>query len=481
MASQEATTGGVGVSPRTMLIPLALTQFIASFAGSNMNVAITSISKDLDTTVHGVQTAITLFLLCMAALMIPGSKLTDIWGRKRCLVGGLSVYGIGAVIAALAPSLGVLILGYSAFEGVGSALMIPPVYILATMAFSDLQSRARAFGVISGMGGIGAAAGPLIGGLITTAVSWRLSFLLQAAVVATIIFLCRRIVDPVAPDPTRPFDTVGAVLSAAGMFFVVFGILQAGANNTLLVAFLALAAVLLLWFFLHIRSKERAGKEPLLSTSLFRNRTSNLGLATQNIQWLLLMGITFTVSVFLQTERGFSAIKTGLIFTAATGGILVSSIAAERLAKKYEQRTLIRAGFIVTIVGIGLLLGLVKASSHVLAFTPGLLLIGLGLGVMLTPSVNIVQSSFPEKKQGEISGLSRSVSNLGSSLGTAIAGTILVSDLASGNQSYVLAMIFLAAVGLVGLAAAHFLPANPSQQPGAPIETTAPRAPDPVA
>jgi MFS family permease len=466
--SQVAPNAKSSVSPRMLLLPLALTQFIASFAGSNMNVAITSISEDLDTTVHGVQTAITLFLLVMAALMIPGSKLTDRWGRKRCLVLGLTVYGIGAVIAALAPALGVLIIGYSAFEGVGSALMIPPIYILATLAFGDLKSRARAFGLISGLGGIGAAAGPLIGGLITTAFSWRLSFLLQAGVVATIIFLSRRIVDPVAPDPTRPFDTLGAVLSAVALFFVVFGILQAGTHNTLLVAFLTLGAALLVWFFLYIRSRERAGKEPLLSTSLFRNRTSNLGLVTQNIQWLLLMGITFTVSVFLQTVRGFSAIKTGVIFTAATAGILLSSLAAERLAKKHAQRTLIRTGFLVTIAGIGVLLGLVKESAHVLAFVPGLLLIGLGLGVMLTPSVNVVQSSFSEQRQGEISGLSRSVSNLGSSLGTAIAGTILVSELASGNKSYVLAMIALAALSLIGLAAAIFLPANPVQQPADP-------------
>ena len=453
-----------------MLIPLALTQFIASFAGSNMNVAITSISKDLDTTIHGVQTAITLFLLCMAALMIPGSKLTDIWGRKRCLVRGLSVYGIGAVIAAAAPGLGVLIVGYSAFEGVGSALMIPPIYILATLAFSDLQSRAKAFGVISGMGGIGAAAGPLIGGLITTTISWRASFLLQAAVVATIIYLCRRITDPLPADPTRPFDGVGAALSAAGMSFLVIGILQAGNNNTLLVIFLALGAAFLLGFFLHIRSSERDGKEPLLSTSLFRNRTSNLGLVTQNIQWLLLMGITFVVSVFLQTERGFNAIKTGVIFTAATAGILISSLAAERLAKKYAQRTLIRVGFIVTIAGIALLLAFVASSSHLWAFVPGLLVIGLGLGGMLTPSVNIVQSSFPENKQGEISGLSRSVSNLGSSLGAAIAGTILVSELATGNKSYVLAMLSLAVLALIGLAAAILLPSTAEPLPTTPAE-----------
>jgi MFS family permease len=362
------------------------------------------------------------------------------------------------VIAALAPVLGVLIVGYSVFEGVGSALMIPPIYILATLAFPDITSRARAFGVISGMGGIGAAAGPLIGGLITTTISWRASFGLQAAVVAVIVYLSLKLTDPLPADPNRPFDTVGAILSAAGMSFLVIGILQAGNNNTLLVIFLVLGVTFLAWFFLHIRSSEKAGKEPLLSTSLFRNRTSNLGLVTQNVQWLLLMGITFVVSVFLQEERGFSAIKTGVIFTAATAGILVSSLSAERLAKRRPQRTLIRGGFVVTIIGIGLLLGFVSSSSHLWAFVPGLLVIGLGIGVMLTPSVNIVQSSFPEEKQGEISGLSRSVSNLGSSLGTAIAGTILVSELATGNQSYVLAMVSLAAISLIGLGAAILLP-----------------------
>jgi MFS family permease len=332
------------------------------------------------------------------------------------------------------------------------------------MAFDDVQSRARAFGVISGMGGIGAAAGPLIGGLITTTISWRASFLLQAAVVGTIIYLSLKLTDPVAPDPTRPFDKVGAVLSAAGMSFLVIGILQAGNNNALLVIFLVVGAAFLLWFFLHIRASERADKEPLLSTSLFHNRTSNLGLVTQNIQWLLLMGITFVVSVFLQTERGFSAIKTGVIFTAATAGILLSSLGAERFAKRRAQRTLIRGGFVVTIAGIGLLLGLVGASSHIWAFLPGLFVIGLGLGVMLTPSVNVVQSSFSEEKQGEISGLSRSVSNLGSSLGTAIAGTILVAELGNSsnhNLPYILAMVSLAALALIGLGAAMLLPGNP--------------------
>jgi MFS family permease len=453
-------------SLRHILVPLALAQFICSFAGSNMNVMITDISNDLNTTVQGVQVAITVFLLVMAALMIPGGKLTDRWGRKRCFMIGLTIYGIGALISAVSPGLGVLILGNSIFEGVGTALLIPPVYILTTLLFSNMTSRARAFGVITGMGGVGAAAGPLIGGLITTAISWRAAFVFQAVVIAVIVFLSRSIVDPVAPDPTRPFDALGAVLSAAGLVFVVMGVLAADNNLVLMAVLLAVGAVVISAFFFHIRARERAGNDPLLSTALFRNRTSNLGLVTQNVQWLLLIGTAFVVSAYLQVVRGYNAIQTGVIFTAATGGILMSSLAAERLAKKYAQRTLIIAGFGATIAGIAVMLVLVKGSPSPWAFAPGLLLLGLGVGVMLTPSVNVVQSAFDEGQQGEISGLSRCISNLGSSLGTAVAGTILVSGLA--NKSYAAAMIALAVIGIAGLGAAMLLPARRAQRTGAP-------------
>jgi MFS family permease len=463
--SQATTLDRPLASARRLILPLALAQFICSFAGSNMNVMINDISEDLNTTVKGVQTAITLFLLIMAILMIPCSKLTDRWGRKRCFIWGLALYGVGALTSAISPNLGLLILGNSVFEGVGTALLIPPVYILATLWWGDMTSRAWAFGVISGLGGIGAAAGPLIGGVITTGISWRAAFVFQALVVGGIILLSRRMVDPLAPDPTRPFDAVGAILSGVGMFCVVFGILQAGSNNTLFAVFLVIGAVFLLAFFLFIRRRERAGKEALLSTGLFKNRTCNLALVTQNIQWLLLMGVSFVVSVFLQEVRGYNAIKTGIIFTAATLGILFSSLAAERLAKRYAQRTLIVAGFVVTIAGIAILLGLVRASDSLWAFVPGLALVGLGLGGMLTPSVNVVQSSFPEELQGEISGLSRSISNLGSSFGTAIAGTILVSVVATGNRAYAWAMASLIVIGLIGLVAALLLPRRLKPQP----------------
>src|SRR3954454_6842826 len=180
MTTAEAS-GRPSATLRKVLIPLALAQFICSFAGSNMNVMINDISKDLDTTVQGVQITITIFLLVMAALMIPGGKLTDRYGRKRLFNLGLAVYGVGALLSAVAPGLPVLILGNSVLEGVGTALLIPPVYILATIWFHDLTSRAWAFGAISGMGGVGSAAGPLIGGVITTGISWRAAFIFQAA------------------------------------------------------------------------------------------------------------------------------------------------------------------------------------------------------------------------------------------------------------------------------------------------------------
>jgi MFS family permease len=309
------------------------------------------------------------------------------------------------------------------------------------------------------LGGIGAAAGPLIGGLITSAISWRAAFVFQALVIAAIILLSRRIEDPLPADPTRPFDTGGAVLSALGLILLVMGILATDNNAWLMLALIVAGALVLTWFFRSVRAKERAGKEPLLSTGLFRNRASNLGLVTQNAQWLVLMGVSFTVAAYLQVVRGYDAIETGVIFTAATLGLLVSSLAAERLARRWPQRTLIVAGFVITIAGIGVLLAMVIGSPSAWAFAPGLLLIGLGLGGMLTPSVNIVQSSFAEEQQGEISGVSRSVSNLGSSLGTAIAGTILVAGITSTpGRSYGLAMVVLALVGFGGLAAGAFLP-----------------------
>jgi MFS family permease len=466
-------------SARAMILPLALAQFIASYAATNMNVAISAIAKDLGTTVAGVQTSITLFTLTMAALMIPGSKLTDIWGRTRCFRGGLIVYGAGGLLATLSPGLPLLITGYSILEGVGSALMIPPIYILVTVTFPDVKSRAKYFGVVSGAGGLGAAAGPLIGGLVTSAISWRASFGLQVLVVAWIILLSRKISDP-ARSAARPgFDLTGAVLSAAGLFFIVLGLLQSrtygffasrqdfAIGGTVVIPkgsispvwlFAGIGALFLLWFFLHVRSREKKGADVLLPLRLFRNRVANLGLGTQTIQWLVLQGSFFTVSVYLQEVNHYSAVQTGLMLTPATAGILAASAAAERFARRHPQRWLIIAGFLVTAIGMILLLILVRAHSGIVTWVPGLLLFGLGIGTMLTSSVNVVQSSFPDNDQGEISGLSRSVSNLGSSLGTALVGSVLVAVKLPAGRPFAVALVVMLVITLIGLVIAVLIP-----------------------
>jgi MFS family permease len=468
-------TTNARAAARTIVLPLALAQFIASYAASNMNVAISDIAKDLDTTVVGIQTTITLFTLTMASLMIPGSKLTDIWGRKRCFVIGLLVYGVGALLALLAQGLGLMIVGYSLLEGIGSALMIPPIYILVTVAFTDVKTRARYFGVVSGAAGLGAAAGPLIGGLVTTTISWRASFLLQVLVVGCIIVMARRIPDPGLRGPRPRFDLVGAILQAAGLFFVVFGFLQSGTYGwlvsrkdftvagTVLIpegsispvwVFIAIGALFLLWFFLHLRAEERAGKQPLIALRLFRNRTANLGLGTQTVQWLTLQGAFFVISVYLQQVHGYSAIETGLMLLPATVGLLVASAAAERFAKRHPQRWLVIVGF--TLTAGGMILLLVLNGAGVWALIPGLLFMGLGIGTMLTSSVNIVQSSFPDRDQGDISGLSRSVSNLGSSLGVALAGSIVAVH--ANGRPYALALATLTVIALIGLVLAVLIP-----------------------
>jgi MFS family permease len=459
--TERTTTGRFPVGLRRALLAFALAQFICSFAGSNMNVMITDISADLNTTVQGVQLAITLFLLVMAALMIPGGKLTDVLGRKWCLQLGLLLFGTGALLSAIAPSLFVLVIGYSIFEGVGTALLIPPVYILTTLLFRDIGSRARAFGAISAMGGIGAVAGPLIGGFIASAVNWRAAFVLQAVIALAIVLLSRKtVIDPLPADRSQRFDVGGAVLSAAGLVLIVLGILAADEEPMLTVGLVVAGVLVLVWFFAGVRAKERAGREPLLPTVLFRDRTSNLGLITQNMQWLMVMGTSFVVSTYLQVVKGYSAIETGGVFTATTVGVLLSSLFAGRMARRRAQRTLIVTGFAVTVGGIGLLLVLGRAGESIWALIPGLFVIGVGLGGMLTPSVNVVQGSFGEDLQGEISGLSRSVSNLGSTLGAALAGTILVAGVDSANpgRAYLWAMLAVAGAGLIGLATAWFLP-----------------------
>jgi predicted MFS family arabinose efflux permease len=307
-------------------------------------------------------------------------------------------------------------------------------------------------------------------------------------VVAGVAYMARKIADPGVQGARPEFDLIGAILSAVGLVFVVLGILSTGKygwgtakddvkiGDTVIIneggiapiwPLVAIGLILLAWFYIHLRSRERAGKVPLVSTRIFHNTVSNLGLVTQNVQWLTLQGSFFVVSVFLQTVRGYSAVETGLILTASTVGILLSSGAAGRFAKRRSQVVLIRAGFVTMIAGTILLLLLAHQTDKTWTFLPGLFLIGFGVGVMLTSSVNVVQSSFPEKDQGEISGVSRSVSNLGSSMGTALVGSVLVARAAPDEHGYAVAIGVMIFFGLVGLGASLLIPRDAMKAGGA--------------
>ena len=227
--------------------------------------------------------------------------------------------------------------------------------------------------------------------------------------------------------------------------------------------FVAIGALFLLWFFLHVRSREHKGRDVLLPLRMFRNKIANLGLGTQTVQWLILQGSFFTVSVYLQEVNHYNAIQTGLMLTPATAGILIASAAADRFARRHPQRWLIIAGFLMTAVGMILLLALVRAHSGIWTWVPGLLLFGAGVGVMLTSSVNVVQSSFPDADQGDISGLSRSVSNLGSSLGTALVGSVLVAVKLPVGKPFAVALSVMLAITLIGLVLAVLIPRQPSE------------------
>jgi MFS family permease len=442
--------------PWALVVPLALGQFLCSYANSALNVSISDISADLGTTVTGVQTAITFFTLVMAALMITGSKLTDIWGRKWTFLLGILVFAVGALIAGLSRAMPGMVVGFSVLQGVGTALLIPPVYILATVGIGDLRARAAAFGIIGGAGGVGSAAGPLIGGIITSAISWRATFGSEVLLALVILVLSRRIVDVPFTGVKPKLDYLGVVLSAAGMVLIVFGLLQAGdygwlrarqdwviGNRVVIPAGgispvwpLVVAGLLVTWlFFWHIRRREQAGKEPLVHRRVLANGITNIGLLTQNFQWFVLLGSSFVIAIYFQVARAHSAIETGLLMTPATVGVLIASARMGNMIKKFSVRQILLVGFGAAVIGFVLILLGAMFAGGTWALAPGLFIFGLGMGAALPASVVLVQSTIPEADQSEISGVSRSVSNLGSSFGTAVAGAVMVSVLITGVTS----------------------------------------------
>jgi MFS family permease len=437
------TTGTVRAASAAVLALLASAQFLMTLDTSVMNVSIASVASDLHTTTVGIQTAITLYTLVMASLMLTGGKIGAKIGRRRAFSIGLVVYAAGSLTTALAPNLTVLIIGWSFLEGVGAALILPSIVALVAGNFGK-ERRSAAYGLIAAAGAVAVTVGPILGGAVTTYGSWRYVFAGEVVVAAVILFTGRKIADaPVVK--TGPFDLVGALLSAFGLCGIVLGVLKSSTWGFFLpksggpsllglspVVYLEAAGLLLLWLFVrHVRRVAAAGGEPLVTPGLARIPQVSSGLLGFMCQFFVQAGLFFIVPVYLSIVCGLSAFATGLRLIPLSVSLLLTATLIPRLLPKVSPRLIVQLGFGCTFVGtLVFVAGLDPKSGPEIVGVP-MFIIGLGIGALASQLGAVTVSGASDEQAGEVGGLQNTMTNLGASLGTALAGAILFSALAS--------------------------------------------------
>ncbi|HTR68884.1 MAG TPA: MFS transporter [Mycobacteriales bacterium] len=434
---QSAKAAGASL----VLLTLASAQFLMTLDSSVMNVSIATVAKDVGTTVTGIQTAITFYTLVMATLMITGGKLGQILGRRKAFAIGCVVYGCGSAITSIAPNLAVLILGWSVLEGVGAALIMPAIVALVASNFIR-DERPRAYGLVASAGAIAVAAGPLIGGLFTTYLSWRLVFLGEVLVVLVILMLVRRIADTPA-DPDTQLDLVGTALSAAGLGLVVFGILRSGSWGFVHpkpgapqwlglspVIWLVLLGGIVLRIFMTWETRRLGrGASVLLDPAMLRIPVLRSGLTAFGFQYFLQAGLFFTVPLFLSVALGLSAVATGVRLLPLSISLLLFAAGIPKVFPRVSPRLVVRIGFLLLFAGIVVLIAVLDSSAGPEAVTWPMLLAGAGVGALASQLGSVTVSAVPDEDSGEVGGIQNTVTNFGASLGTALAGAILISAL----------------------------------------------------
>jgi EmrB/QacA subfamily drug resistance transporter len=436
----ESSSASTGVSASGAVLGiLAAAMFVYVIDTTIMNVSISALVEDLDTTVSGVQMAITLYTLTMAAFMLTGGKLGDIWGSKKAFRIGLVVYGIGTIMTAVAPNLLVLIVGWSFLEGLGSALIVPAINTLVRANFSG-PKRATAYGILFGVASAGAAFGPLIGGWLTTELSWRVAFAAEAMIVVAVLLASRLLNDAPAIKPTPVLDVRGVVLSAAGLAMVVFGILQTstrGWGDALVITMVVAGLVTLGLFWWWVRRGERRGEPVLMHPSIFRNRAISAGLPILSAQTFAQAGLLFLVPLFTQSVLGFNAFETGLTLLPLSVGVLATSTLTPPLGKKVSPRTLIQVGLVGLFVGGYLLASALSGDASGWDLAPGLFVGGIFIGLIAGQLPNLILSGVHQSEASEASGLQGTAQNLGMALGTAVIGTVILTIAAASVESRV--------------------------------------------
>jgi MFS family permease len=433
------------------LIMLASAQFVMVLDTSVMNVAISQIVKDLHTTIQGVQTAITMYTLVMAAFMLLGAKLGDILGRNRAFAIGLAIYGAGSLTTALSPNLAVLLIGWSGIEGFGAVLVIPAIAALTAASYEG-RERALAYALLGGVAAVAVAAGPLIGGWVTTQFSWRYVFAAETVVVILLLLLRARIPRVAAAERRPRLDVVGVALSSSGLGLIVFAILRSsvwgfvqprtpptinGTEVTPLgfspVPFLVLGGLALLGaFFVWEQRRARLGRDQLLDPTLLRVAQLRAGLSSLLGQQLVLMGTFFVIPVYLQVVLGFDAFETGKRLLPLSGAMLVFALLGPRIAARRSPRTVAQLGLVAVSAGAIVMLATLDVTLNDTGFKVALAITGAGAGLLASQLGNVIMSSVAPAKSSEGGGLQGTAQNLGSSLGTAIIGAVLLASLATG-------------------------------------------------
>ena len=430
-----------------VLVTLAAGQFLMTLDTSVMNVAIATVAEDVGTDVTGIQTAITLYTLVMATLMITGGKIGALIGRKRAFAIGCVIYGAGSFTTAIAPSLPVLLIGWSFLEGVGAALILPAIVALVAANFPP-EGRPRAYGLVMAAGAIAVAVGPLIGGLFTTYLSWRLVFAGEVLIVAGILVLGRRIADEPPGEQPR-IDLVGVVLSAAGLGLAVFGVLRSsvwgwvspkpdapdlfGISATM---WLILGGLFLLWMFYEWEVRlEGRDAEPLVRPSMLRNVQMVGGLKMFFFQYFVQSGVFFTVPLFLSVSLGLSAIDTGVRLLPLSITLLLAAAGIPRFRPQASPRRVVRLALLAMLAGTVVLLAAIDEDASAEIVTLPLLLLGLGIGALASQLGAVTVSAVPDELSPEVGGLQNTATNIGASLGTALAGSILIASLTASLVS----------------------------------------------
>nr|WP_222109731.1 MFS transporter [Streptomyces cupreus] len=417
---------------------------------SVMNVSISQLVDDFDTEVTAIQAVITLYALMMAAFMAVGAKLGDILGRRRLFLLGLVVYGTGSALTAVAPSVWVLAIGWSVIEGIGAAMVLPAMAALVAESYRD-RERAVAYGVIGGLAGAGIAVGPLLGGWVTTYLTWRLVFAGEVVVVVAMLLCHRMVTEAARPGPRPRMDGVGAALSATGLALGVFGVLQSGTwgwieprNPPFTVfgfaptVFVIGASALVLAAFVRWEHRRVAGRrDPLVHLTLLDRPVLRAGLLTMLSQNLILLGLFFAIPLYLQVVQGFDAFQTGLRLLPVSVTMLVASLGASRFARRVAPRTLVRLALLTLAAAIVWLLASIDPSIDDAQFAGAMTLLGLGMGLLVSQLGNVVQSSATEQERSEVGGLQYTAQNLGSALGTALIGSLLIGALAHAFTAHV--------------------------------------------